>query len=207
MKKLTGLAAVAALAFSGSALAEGPSWNYVEAYYALGDAAGNDDNDIVGLNGSIGMFGFLHGSLNWAVNSIDDEDNASVDDVDLWALRVGLHSDVTDSTDVYADLIYGEIAPDGTLPGLTGNGEDQDTFGIATGVRSMIGEKLELAAEVSWVDQDDLGDSVQGQISGRYFWLDFMSTGLTYAIGSGIGDEDYLGVDLRFSFGGDLFDR
>lgn len=202
-RKLTIALAGAALAVSGAALAEGPAWTYLQGQYIQGDTPSDGSNDRAGIAGSAELFNILHLGGTW--NTGDIEDSSSDSDIDFWEINAGAHVGVSDSADVYAEAIFGNVDVD--------EADDGDYIGGAFGVRVMLTDNLELngGAEVLQVDDEAFGcsgsscdDSTETSlfIGGRYNFTPNFSFGVE-AVESNVRMflEDSVGFDLRWAFG------
>jgi hypothetical protein len=201
MKKL--IIAMAAFGLSSVALAEGPSWTFVEASYIQGETGEYDDEsaDGYGIAAGMGFFDIWHASLDYDVTNYYDEDMTE------YGLRVGIHPAITDTTDVYVEVGFGNLEVDYF------DGEDQDFVSVGFGIRSMLSDNFELllGTEVQYIDSfeywgDDYDiDQITGVIGGRYAFTDLMSVGVDYRINGQSGFDrqqgDQIAIDFRLSFG------
>jgi opacity protein-like surface antigen len=202
MKKTTGIALLSAAALLAPALAtaaENLPWTFVEAAYI--PELGEEDDTVDGgqLRGSIGFLGRGHAQAEWTDGDIGDES------FDGYRLTVGGHNNITDNTQVIADLTYSDYEID--------SNNNVDSIGLGLGLRRTVGPKAEVLAEVWYLDGDQtaFGDSEDFnqtfvELGGRYNWTRNISTGVTAFLGgtfvSGEAFSDNLiRVDARWSFG------
>jgi len=187
------LATVAALSVSAAALAETPSYNYIEGFYQrvdLDDDFGfNIDGDGFGVGGSYEIAGNWHVFGGYSTFGLDF-------DIDLNELAVGAgyHTDISDAASLYANLAYINAEID-----VLGFGSvDDNGYGVMVGVRGMVSERLELDGNLSYVDLGDGSDGTALGASALYALSDTFSLGLTAGL-----DEDATTYGLvgRFYFG------
>ena len=204
MKK--SLLAVAALTFSGAALA-GPKWTYIDAGYigqsSAEEVLGTKDSEGYELEGS---FGFLD---IWHVNGLYGNAETKFvgggsDEVDYYRIGAGVHPAITDTTDLVAELGY--IQWD-----VKGANAEPDAIDLVIGVRSMLTERFELNAFLTTqIGSSDLGSSNDDftiyvpSVGGQYFFTDNFSVNLSYEWGSTqnivLSSKDSARFGVRWSF-------
>jgi hypothetical protein len=113
--------ASAALAVSGAAMADGPGWTYFQGQAGWGDAPDDGENTQYGASGSIQLFNMLHLGGTYTAGKFDAT-GIDDSDVDNWNIVFGSHVAVSDTADVFADVIFGNIDPDDL-------GDDSDYYG------------------------------------------------------------------------------
>lgn len=161
------------------AMADGFSYNYVQAGWETVDldvSGGSDvDGDGFGVGGSfeVGDDFFIGASYGKA-----DFDGG----VDLTALQVGFgwHTGLSDKTDFVASLSYVEGEVD--APGF--GSFDDSGYGASIGVRSNVSDAVELFGAISYVDYGDGGDSTG---IGGGFWYNLNET---FSLGMNIATDD-----------------
>jgi hypothetical protein len=220
MKGLKTIAAAAALAISGAAVA-GPSYTFVDLGYLTGDS-GNERTDGLGLRGSFGFAGLWHVAGEYsAVEAGGGKGKVTTTgngiDVSGGNIYVGLHPAVTDNTDLVIDLGYDLLeADDGSTSGKT----DVTSIFLRTGPRALLaGDKLELSAYVSLAvgetdsDRDGKDDftNVGLQIGGQYYFTPAISLGVEAQVNgarsgpsgntASLGNDDMVRIFGRWSFG------
>jgi hypothetical protein len=203
MKKV--IITLAAVGLSSVAMAEGPSYTYVDVGY-MGADSGDDQTTGAVLSGSLGLFENFH--TNFSYSAISDSASPAIDDYDVWRLAVGMHPAITDSTDLVLELGVSSGKYDDT-------DVEPDEVDLTFGVRSMIADNFELnaAAIFSQGDTDtDDGDfqDIGIRIGGQYFFTDAISVNVTATSGTGIStgnvdNGDSIQIGGRWSFGGGLF--
>jgi len=189
MKKA--MIAVAALAFSGAAAANGPAWTYIDAGAVFVDS-GDDQTTGGAIEGSFGLDLFhVNGSYVLFQDVEGLGDDGEEDDLDGFRVGVGIHPAITDSTDLVVEVGYSTFSADDS-------DADPDAIDLTLGVRSMITDQLELNAFVVTARGDtdtDAGDFQDAGISigGQYFFTDNFSVNAS-------GSEDVSQIGVRFSF-------
>lgn len=190
-KLLLGTALVFALspAFAGDL-----SYNFIEIGYQKADL----DDDLAGFSidgDGYGIAGAFEVGENWFIavgySALDFDFGV---DLDQLSVGGGYHFDMSESTDFFATLSYltAEISASGF------GSLDEDGYGIAIGVRSMLTDKVELNGSIGY---SDLGDGADGTAFNAGALYSFTPT---FAIEFGIGiDEDVTlyGLGGRFYFG------
>ena len=73
---------------------------------------------------------------------------------------------------------------------------DENGFGAAVGVRSMVVEQLEVSAQIGYIDIDDDSETAFGA-SAYYYVTDDVALGATYELWDGV---DFMGLNLRYAF-------
>ncbi len=187
------LTAAAAVALTVPALAEQPSYNYIQGGYQRIDVDGGPvadfDGDGFGLGGSFEI------GENWHVNA----GYSTVDfgfGVDLNQANVGFgfHTGISENTSFFADLSWLRAEADA---GGLGSASD-DGYGIAIGLRSNLTDNFELAGHLAYAD---LGDGADGTSVGAAAWYNFNKS---FAIGLFADVEEDAtgyGVGARVYFG------
>lgn len=199
------LLSAAALLGAGAAQAELP-WTYGEIGYSKADGDDFFNVDAFDIKGSIGFLEKWHASLQYTNGSADsDFFDASDSDFDGGRIIVGAHPQLTQNTQLIADVTYFNYDYDG--------GEGSDGYGLGLGLRHALSDKFELTAEM-WYTQgnvdDDFGNDYDYndttvELGGRYNWTPQISTGLTVGLNGTSGSYNISGdvarFDVRFSFG------
>ncbi len=201
--KVLALAAAAALACSGAAVA-GPQWTFANIGIATGDGDETDDTKFFGFEGCLAVADIWHVRGEWATG---ETENNGGRDVDVLELGVGLHRNISDSTDLVIDLFFGSIDEDDGGGGST----ESDYLGYSFGVRSMVTDEFEFNAAVNYADVDcpagcgaasGSAVNVGGEIGGRYLFAEAISVGASLNWNGVHGD--LLTLNVRWAFG-DVF--
>ncbi len=188
------LVAALVLALAAPALADTPSYNYVQGSFQKVDlddgGLGLDvDGDGFGIGGSFEV------ADNWHVfggySTIDFGFGIELNQLSVGA---GYHTDTSATTSMFADLSLIRAEVDA---GSFGS-EDESGFGLRVGVRSNLTDKVEAEGNIAYVD---LGDGGDGTSVGGAIWY-----GFTKAFSLGLfanADEDAFdyGIGARLYFG------
>ncbi len=182
----------ALLAASGTALADGFSYTYLQLNYGTIDIGNmNIDGDGLGLNGSYRITDSLQiaDSLQ-IVGSYHTADFDSFVEGAEWSVGLGVRNPLSDTPsvgylsdtlDVVAAVSYVNV--DLATVGI--NFEPEDGFGLTVGVRAAFTSMIEINAGVSYVDLSDSGDDIGFGAGVLYNLTDTFSIGL-----SGSWDDD-----------------
>jgi hypothetical protein len=176
---------------SAVAMAEGPSYSYIQASYQ------DVDIDLGGLDiggDGLGVAGSVALNDSWFVfANYSSFDFDPFVDLDEWAAGAGFHSALSEKTDWFATLAYIDSSGD-----IFGFGSFSDSgVGVSLGVRSMISPKLELVGSVSYAD---LGGGADGTSIGGGLWYT-VGGNLALGVGFDAGDDiTSYGLGLRLYF-------
>ena len=177
---------------SATAMAEGPSYSYIQANYQEIDidlGGGFDvDGDGFGVSGSVAV------NDSWFVFAgYSTFDFESIVDLNEWSIGAGWHSAMSEKTDWFVTAAYIDAEID--APGF-GSFSDSG-FGVSIGIRSMLNPKLELAGSVSYAD---LGDGADGTSVAGSLWYT-VAGNLALGLGLNAGeDTTSYGVGIRLYF-------
>ena len=186
------LAVVLVLFFASPAIADGPSYNFIQLSYQSvdldDDSDFNVDGDGYGLLGSFEIGDSMFGFASYGKTDFDFG-------VELTQLQAGLGYRVglTDNTDFYASLAYVEADLDAS--GFRSS--DDSGYGATIGVRSIVTDLIELYGEVAYVDFGD-GDNTG---LGAGIWFNLTDS---FALGVGAARDDdatAFGAGVRLYFG------
>lgn len=192
MAKMTRyLVAVLVLFLAGPGMAEGLSYNFVQAsYHSVEIDLGFDvDGDGFGLGGSFEIGEDVFGFASYGKTDFDF-------DIDLTQLHVGLgyRIGLSDNTEFFATASYVDVEV-----GIEGFGSvDESGYGLGIGVRSNVSDLVEVYAEIAYVD---LGDGGDGTALGGGIWFNLNES---FALGLGAAVDDDVtsyGASARFYFG------
>jgi hypothetical protein len=208
--KSTGVAVLgtAALLAAASATAGDLPWTYLEVGYAKQD--GNDllETDGFQVKGSIGFLNQWHAQVEYTDGDMDSDMELDAD-FDGYRLVVGAHPQLTEKTQLVADLQYFDYDLD-----IDGIDISTDGFGIGLGLRHSLSDKFELMAQVWYIDGEvdtnaffgdiDYNDTVV-ELSGRYNWTPNLSTGVSVSLDGSLGGGTTALNALEGGFGGDVY--
>ncbi len=213
------LSAAALLGVSSAQAAENLPWTYVEAAYNSLDGDEDDEPRALALAGSIGFLSKWHAQLEYLDGDVESDFEGQDPEFDGFRITVGAHPQITDKTQLLANIAYFDYEGDLDFDGGEGGEFDFGSDGLALGfgLRHAVSDKLELTGQVWYLDGDEFfGDDSEDQedfndtiieFQGRYNWTPNLSTGLTASIdGSFAGvaaseADDTFRVDVRWAFG------
>lgn len=187
------LTSVLLLLLTFPAMAQGPSFNFVEVGYISAEIdVGNGvdvDGDGYDLGGSfeIGEKTFVF--VGYADIGFDFS-------VDLKQLQVGLgwHTAITQTADIFARVAY----VDAEISARGFGSVDESGYGLGIGVRNDVSDLIELYGEIAYVD---LGSDADSTAFGAGIYFNITEA---FALGLGASFEDdatSYGVSGRFYFG------
>ncbi|WP_158278923.1 porin [Leucothrix arctica] len=186
----SGLSASAQAAYSYGDDAQVPefSYNFVEGAY--------DNYDFDGLDADIGRLSMSYdvaSKLNiigeYANGDIDNPTGGSSLDYEAFAIGLGYHTPVAPRTDVTANIKYINQDIDSI--------SDDDGYGVGIGLRHKLMGKVELDANIDYMDLDDNDDTRFG-VGARYDINNKVSVGVDYSTSS--EDVDIISSNIRFNF-------
>ena len=174
---------------SAVAMAEGPSYSYIQAAYQEIDidlGAVDADGDGFGVAGSVAI------NESWFMfaeySSFDLE---SVIDVDQTALGAGWHSPISATTDWFVTAEYIDLGASARGFGSA----DEDGFGVGIGVRSMMNPNLELYGQATYEDVGDGDTTIEAGV--WYTVTGNLALGALLDVGD---DVTAYGVGIRLYF-------
>lgn len=175
------------------AMAESPSFNFVQVGYQEVDldigVGGDVDGDGWGLGGSVEFGQDFFGYVSYSDIGFDFS-------VDLTQLQVGIgwKTDVSQNTAFFARAGYAQAEVD--APGF--GSADDSGYGLGVGVRSNVTPLIELYGEIAYADLGDGADTTTFG-GGIYFNITEM-----FALGVGASTDDDVtayGANFRLYFG------
>ncbi|MDF2178355.1 outer membrane beta-barrel protein [Aliiglaciecola sp. CAU 1673] len=179
--------------FSASVLAAQPNWNNVQLSYAKLDI---DDTDIsangLDLSGSVlvGSNYILQGNFL----SVSDEIFGVDVDLDWTSIGMGYRHAITGNTDVFGIVSYESVELSASSR-FDSESEDDNGYGLAIGVRSMLNDNIELKGVISRIDIEDAETFIEGSVA--YYFAPQFAVGAGYKVGD---DMDLFTISARYSF-------
>ena len=186
-------ALIGVLMLSGAAaMAEGPSYSYIQASYEEvdvdfgGGADADGDGFSFGGSAAIGDSWFIFAGYG-------SSDLESVTYLSVLTIGGGWHTSISPNTDFFAALGFADGEVD-----ISGFGSEDDSgYSVEAGIRSMMSEELELYGSISQVDFDDFGD---GTTFNAGLWYT-VSGNLALGLGGSFEDDvTSYGVGIRLYF-------
>lgn len=157
MKKHLTLAILLASAPFAASAAE-LSYNYVEVGYSsteLSISGLSDTADGYAIKGSMALGDQFYGAIGMHKDSIDGDDLAP------WEITGGYRHSFAEGTDFIGELSY-----IGFNSRLGGKNFHNDGYRAAAGVRSAIGDRVELGAKLAWTSVEKMDDVVGVNVNG-----------------------------------------
>jgi hypothetical protein len=200
MRKLTmALWAAAAMAATGTAVAENPAWTYGQLGYVRADS-GDDSTDGYRIKGSLGFAENFHFNAEYVDGTIGVP--GSDLDFDGYQIGIGAHPSVGANTDVVVELGYYDISYD-----APGGEDDTDGIRLGAGLRHMLADSVEVNALAWWTEgNEDFGTTDEDysdialELGGRYLFNDNFSAGVTVVTNDSLVGGDSATIDLRYQF-------
>jgi hypothetical protein len=196
MKKVV-LASALLLSMSSVQAAESIRWDSASLSYQAVDVVG-DKLDGFGFTGTnlLDENFFVAGSYSSVSYNISPYGSYSSEveiDINAFSLGLGYRYAFSSSTDLFGVFSYQGIDVEPSFQGIL---QDENGYGLQTGVRSLVSENIELGASISYVDIDD--ESETGfDISVMYHFAKQFSA----AVGYGKSDDvDTLSLSAVFFF-------
>jgi hypothetical protein len=179
IKKLLTAAAFTVATFS--AVAENPSFSYLDLGYANWDIDNAGDIDGFEIKGS--------GDINEHFYVAGDYTRLSESGVsiDLTTLGLGYKNNFSDTSTFFAEVDYASINPE--------FGSSEDGYEVTLGIRSMVTNKLELNGAVEYLDIN--GDSTSLVLGSAYNFTEKFGMYAHYKVESDI-NRYALGLRLNF---------
>ena len=184
------LAVLLAICLAAPAMADSPSYNFIQAGYQsieIDLGAGFDvDGDGYGLGVSFEIGDKMFGFASYVTSDFD----FGVD-VNQQQAGLGYHVGLTDNTDFFASLAYVDVEVEASGFGSA----DDSGYGATIGVRSNVSDLIELFGQIAYVDLGDGGDSTA---IGGGIWFNLTDN---FALGLGAAFDDDVtsyGASARF---------
>ncbi len=195
---LVALIAVSSPALADDHTAKGPKWDLAELGYVQTEID-DDDFSPSGFNASFSKTlgeGFY---LTGRYRDVSEDVNVFGLDVEVelsqLSLGGGYRFNVTESTDVFAQVTYENLEVGASAQGNS-ESEDDNGFGATIGVRAMVTNALELGAHIGYLDIAEESETALG-VSAYYYFTDNIAVGATYEAWDGV---DFIGLNARYAF-------
>lgn len=172
-----------------SAQASDLDYSYVQGSYKNGDIEGVG-MDGFGVNGSFKFSDSFYGLLSY-----DKLSDSGVDFAET-AVGVGFRHGISDKSDWISELSYVRDKADLGFFDVSDNG-----YRVATGVRSMVSDKVELNGKVNYTNISDFGNGFGASLGGVYHVNDSFGITASYDFSDRDGDNiKSWNLGARFSF-------
>lgn len=189
---LRSIAVISLLALSAPALAETPSWNFIEAGWQridIDESGVDADGDGFGIGGSFEIADSWHILASYAQADFD----FGVD-FDQFLIGGGYHTALTDNTDFVADIAYTRVEVSASGLGSA----DDDGIAARIGVRGMLTDQFELAGFITQTELDDSGGDTALSGEGWYNFTPMFAAGAKISFSD---DVTQYGLGFRVYFG------
>lgn len=196
MKRLLSIS-LSALALCGmtSAQANNFSYNYAQAGYAFINDFDVDQG--VKVSGSYDVGYNINVLGSYFISTSSDSKKADDVDLDVYTLGVGYHADISDSTDVLAEIGLFNTNADVKVGNVSLN-TDNSGYTLSAGIRHSLQENIEVQARFDHRNSDDITDT-SFTLGSRYHFKPNWSAGVDFNTGADDGAESITG-DLRWQF-------
>jgi hypothetical protein len=193
MRKSAVFGAVAAL-LAGPALADGFSYNYLEANFISTEIEdvepGVDlEGDGFGIAGAVEFGSSIHGFA-----SVSGTEYEEVVDIGSLTAGLGFNHSLAPALDLVTGVSYERLKVEVDDFG----GQPEEGIGLSAGLRGRVGDRVELTAGVKYVNFGDDLDDTSIMAGGRYWFSRKFAAGLDYSEND---DGDTWILSLRYDFG------
>ncbi|RVU84271.1 porin family protein [Leucothrix sargassi] len=138
---------------------------------------------------------FVEGSLSTVSEDETGDELLSFNEL---SLGLGYRHSISATTDIFGVVSYEDAEVEAEDETASESG-----YGLKAGIRSMVSPKVELAAEVKYVDIEDV-DNATFAVSGDYFFTPQFSVGASYSTGlnvfSELIEEDFNTLNFSASY-------
>jgi opacity protein-like surface antigen len=180
---------LALFAFSATAAAEDPNYNFIQGSYGQIEADDVDvDGDAFGIEGSVALTDRFHLFGGYTTADLD----FGVD-LNQSEIGVGFNSPISETVDLIASLAYVSAEVE------SGFGSADDSgYGLGLGLRAMVTPVIEVNGDIQYVDFGDGGDDTGFGAGFLYNFTERFAAGL-----SGDWSDDFSSYQLnaRMHFG------
>jgi len=185
------LTSISVLLLSGivtSVQASDFSYSYIEGSVESVDSD-DPDADIYRISGSYNISPNFNIIADLATGDIDNPSGANDIDLDEGSLGIAYHTPIAQSSDFTANLKA--INRDSDLV------EDDTGYGVGVGLRHMLSDRIEVDANVDFVDVQEVEDTAL-KVGARYYFNSAISAGLAYSTSS--EDIDVVSGNIRWDY-------
>lgn len=182
---------LAAMGFSGistTARATDFNYNFVEGAYESTDLDG-PDADIYRLSGSYALNPRLNVVGEYAKGDVDNPLGGNDFDLEEFAVGVEFNTGIAAATDLTANAKI--VNQDVDVAG------DDTGYGFGIGVRHRLMDKVEVDANIDYIDVHD-EDDTRLKLGARYYLNEAISAGVDYS--KSVEDTEVFSGNLRWNF-------
>ncbi len=166
------------------------NYNYIEGAYESYDLDGTDvEADAGRISGSYELNPNLNIIGEYAKGDLENSAGGSDLNFEESAIGIEYHTSIAPKTDLTSNIKY--INQDVDTVG------DDDGYGIGVGVRHWLMDKVEVGANVDYIDIDD-NDDTRLKVGARYHFNESISAGAGYSTSD--EKEDVVSGNIRWSF-------
>ncbi len=187
-KILTSMMIVLSGSFMTATYASDFSYNYIQGAYESVDLDG-PDADVFKISGSYELTPNFNIIGEYATGDIDNPLGGSDLDLDEGAVGVAYHTAIASKTDFTANIKV--INQNTDLAG------DDTGYGLGVGIRHMLTNRVEVDANIDFIDVNDNEDT-KLEVGARYYFNNAISTGLAYSTSS--ENVDTVSGNIRWDF-------
>jgi len=179
MRKYLLLSAAAALAVAGQALADGMSYNYIQADLVGSQLRAGGDSTSgsgLGLNGSVEFGAVLTGTVDFGTTKYS-ESGASLRFTPISA-GVGVHLPISNMIDFVGGPSFERMEVKASVSGLGSGSDSYSGWGLGAGLRGLAGEHFDWTAGLKYRHLKDLKSIVGFSVGGHYYFTPNFALGL-----------------------------
>lgn len=174
MKKLL-IGSALVLSFGQAYAAESPKWDSLSASSQHIDA-NNENLSGFGISGSAllndNVFAFGD------ISKTSDTNNGVDFDFDTLSLGLGYRVGISQNTDLFGRVSYEKFEAKASSRGRS-NKADNNGYGLAVGVRSMVSDQIELLGSIGYLDIEEESEA-ELTVGAYYHFTDNFALGLNY---------------------------
>jgi hypothetical protein len=179
MNKRVIFSAAAALLLGGQALAEGISYNYVQADLIGSQLRGSGDHTNgsgFGVNGSVGIGANALGFFDlWTTKY--SESGADLRFTPI-SLGLGTHVPLSGTTDFVGTASFERVRAKASLAGLGSGSESYNGWGLGAGLRGLAGDQIDWTAGLKYRHLSTLKSIFGLTFGGHYYFTPQFALGL-----------------------------